>query len=70
MLKILAFIISIFLITIILLKIPEESIGLSSLVTKNNLLVSPNLFQRFLNIGAGIGILIYFLIALKLDFIM
>jgi preprotein translocase subunit SecG len=67
MLKILAFIVNIFLITIIFLKIPKESMGLASFATKSNLLGSPASAQRFLNIGTAVGILIYFVIALQLN---
>lgn len=67
MLKIQVFIMSIFLIAIIFLRIPEENIGLSSFVTKSDLLGSPTSAQRFLNIATGVGILIYFGIAIVLN---
>ena len=67
MLKILAFIVNIFLIAIIFLRIPKENMGLSSFATKSNLLGSPASAQRFLNIGTAVGILIYFVIALQLN---
>ena len=67
MLKILAFIVNIFLIAIIFLKVPKENMGLASFATKSNLLGSPASAQRFLNIGTAAGILIYFLIALQLN---
>lgn len=67
MLKILAFIVNIFLIAIIFLRIPKENMGLASFATKSNLLGSPASAQRLLNIGTAIGILIYFVIALKLN---
>ena len=67
MLKILAFIVNIFLIAIIFLKIPKENMGLASFATKSNLLGSPASAQRFLNIGTAVGILIYFVIALQLN---
>lgn len=67
MLKILAFIVNIFLIAIIFLRIPKENMGLASFATKSNLLGSPASAQRFLNIGTAVGILIYFLIALQLN---
>jgi preprotein translocase subunit SecG len=66
MLKILGFFISIFLIIIIFLKIPQENVGLASFATKTDLLGSPSSAQKSLNIVTGIGILIYFAIAVKL----
>jgi preprotein translocase subunit SecG len=67
MLKQILFIISIFLILIIFLRVPQESVGLSSFATKSNLLGSPSSAQRSLNIITGIAILIYFGIAIKLN---
>jgi len=68
MLKQIWFIISIFLILIIFLRVPQESVGLSSFATKSDLLGSPSSAQRSLNIITGIAILIYFAIAIKLNF--
>ena len=67
MLKLFGFIVSIFLIIIIFLRIPQESVGLSSFATKSNLLGSPSSAQRFLNILTGIGIVIYLGIAIALN---
>ena len=67
MLKLFGFIVSIFLIIIIFLRIPQESVGLASFATKSNLLGSPRSAQRFLNILTGIGIVIYLGIAIKLN---
>jgi preprotein translocase subunit SecG len=67
MLKQIAFIISIFLILIIFLRVPQESVGLSSFATKSDLLGSPSSAQRSLNILTGIAILIYFAIAIKFN---
>lgn len=67
MLKLFGFIVSIFLIIIIFLRIPQESVGLASFATKSNLLGSPRSAQRFLNILTGIGIIIYLGIAIKLN---
>ena len=67
MLKLFVFIVSIFLIIIIFLRIPQESVGLASFATKSNLLGSPRSAQRFLNILTGIGIIIYLGIAIKLN---
>ena len=67
MLKSLGILVSLFLIVIIFLRIPQESVGLASFATKNNLLGSPSSAQRFLNILTGVGILIYFGIAIQLN---
>ena len=69
MLKLIGFIISIVLVILIFLRIPQESVGLSSFAMKSNLLGSPSSAERFLNLLTGIGILIYFGIALKLNLI-
>ena len=55
MLKLLGFIISIFLIGIIFLRIPQENIGLASFATKSDLLGSPSSAQRSLNILTCFG---------------
>jgi preprotein translocase subunit SecG len=67
MFKIIGALISLFLIGIIFLRIPQESVGLASFATKSNLLGSPSSAQRFLNILTAICICIYFGIALKLN---
>jgi len=67
MLNIVAILLSICLITIIFLQIPQENVGLSSFTTKNNLLGSPSSAQRSLNILIGVGVLIYFEIAFQLN---
>lgn len=67
MLKSIGAFISIFLIVIIFLRIPQENVGLASFATKSNLLGSPSSAQRFLNILTIIGILIYFGIAIQLN---
>ena len=69
MLKPLGFIISIFLIGIIFLRIPQENIGLASFATKSDLLGSPSSAQRSLNILTAFGIIIYFGIAVQLNII-
>ena len=68
MLKLFGFFISIFLILIIFLRIPQENVGLASFATKTDLLGSPSSAQRSLNIFTGFGILIFFIIALQLNF--
>lgn len=67
MLKLIIFIISILLIGIIFLRTPQESVGLSSFATKTDILGSPSSAERFLNILTGVGIFIYFSIALTLN---
>lgn len=68
MLKSIGFIVSILLIIIIFLRMPQENVGLSSFATKSDLLGSPSSAERSLNILTAIGILIYLGIALKLNF--
>lgn len=69
MLKPIGFLISIFLIIIIFLRIPQENSGLASFATKSDLLGSPSSAQRSLNILTAFGILIYFGIAVQLNII-
>ena len=69
MLKLIGALISVFLIVIILLRVPQEVMGLASFTTNSNLLGSPSSAQRFLNILTGIGIFIYFGIAIQLNLI-
>jgi preprotein translocase subunit SecG len=67
MLKLFGFIINLFLIIIIFLRIPQESTGLASFATKSDILGSPSSAQRSLNILTAIGILIYLGIAVTLN---
>jgi preprotein translocase subunit SecG len=69
MLKLFGFLVSIFLIIIIFLRIPQENVGLASFATKTDLLGSPSSAQRLLNIFTGFGILLYFAIAIQLNFL-
>ena len=69
MLKLIGSFISLFLIIIIFLRMPQENVGLASFATKSNLLGSPSSAQRFLNILTAFGILIYFGIAIQLNLI-
>ena len=55
---------SIFLITIIVLRIPQENAGLASFATKSTLLGSPSSAQKSLNILTAFGILLYFILAI------
>jgi preprotein translocase subunit SecG len=67
MLKQIWFVVSVFLILIIFLRMPQESIGLSSFANKSDFLGSPSSAQRSLNILTGFGILIYFILALNFN---
>ena len=67
MLKIFGFIVSVFLIIIIFLRIPQENVGLASFATKSDILGSPSSAQRLLNIFTAFGIILYFGIAIKLN---
>ena len=67
MLKPIGFIISILLMVIIFLRVPQENVGLSSFATKSDLLGSPSSAQRSLNILTAFGILIYIGIAIQLN---
>lgn len=68
MLKLVGFFISILLIGIIFLRVPQESVGLSSFATKSDILgSSPSSAERSLNILTAIGILMYFIVAIQLN---
>ena len=58
---------SLFLIFVILIRIPQDSGGLSSFANTSNLLGSPGSAQRFLDILTVSGIVMYFLIAFQLN---
>ena len=64
MLKIFLVLISIFLITIIFLRVPQENVGLASFATKSNLLGSPGSAQKSLNIVTAFAILVYLTLAI------
>jgi preprotein translocase subunit SecG len=67
MLKLISVFISLFLISIIFLRIPQENTGLASFATKSNILGSPSSAQRFLNILTAIGIIVYLIIAIQIN---
>ena len=67
MLNIIGTVISLFLILIILIRIPRESIGLSSFANTSDLLGSPGSAQRFLDILTVSGIIFYVGIAVQLN---
>lgn len=64
MLKIFGFLVSLFLIIIIFLRIPQENVGLASFATKSDILGSPSSAQRSLNIFTAFGIVLYFSVAI------
>jgi protein translocase SecG subunit len=66
-LTIIGAIVSIFLILIIILRIPKENVGLASFANKSNLLGSPSSAERFLNIATMTGIFLYLGIAFQLN---
>jgi preprotein translocase subunit SecG len=68
MIKLFLFLISVFLIVIIFLRIPKESSGLGSFATKSDLLGSPTSAERSLNIFTAFGILIYLILAIQINF--
>ena len=70
MLKAFGFIVSIFLIIIIFLRIPQENVGLASFATKSDILGSPSSAQRSLNFFTGFAIFVYLAIAVRLNFLM
>jgi preprotein translocase subunit SecG len=67
MLKLISIFISLFLIIIIFLRIPQENTGLASFATKSNILGSPSSAQRFLNILTAIAIVAYLTIAIQIN---
>ena len=69
MTKIIAVVISLFLIGIIFLRLPQDNVGLASFGAKTNLLGSPKSTERLLNIITGVGIFLYFVTALQLNFL-
>jgi preprotein translocase subunit SecG len=58
---------SLWLISVILIRVPQDSVGLSSFANTSNLLGSPGSAQRFLDILTVSGIIMYFLIAFQLN---
>jgi len=68
MVRLSEFLVSLFLIIIILLQIPQESIGLSSLAS-NRQFGSSRSFRRFIEILTAVCILVYFRLAFQLNII-
>jgi protein translocase SecG subunit len=67
LLTILGSIVSIFLISIILVRVPKENVGLASFANKSNALGSPSTAERFLNNATMTAIFVYLAIAFQLD---
>lgn len=67
MLKQIWFVLSVFLIFIIFLRMPQETIGLSSFANKSDILGSPTSAQKSLNYITGISVIIYFTLAFLLN---
>ena len=67
MLKLIGYSVSLFLIVIIFLRIPQENVGLASFATKSNLLGSPSSAQKSLNRLTAFGILVYLVVAAILN---
>ena len=67
MLKTFGICISLFLIVIIFLRIPQENVGLASFTTRSSLLGSPRSAHRFLNILTFAGNLVYLGIAFQMN---
>jgi protein translocase SecG subunit len=67
MLTIIWILLSIFLITIIFLRAPQNS-GLASFATKSTILGSPSSAERTLNNVTVVAMILYLLIAIQLNF--
>ena len=67
MFKTLLFVMSLFLILIIFLRMPQENIGLSSFANKSDIFGSPSSTQRTLNYITGLSVVGYLLIAFYLN---
>jgi len=67
MVKTLWFVMSLFLILIIFLRMPQENIGLSSFANKSDIFGSPSSTQRTLNYITGLSVVGYLLIAFYLN---
>ena len=58
------FLLSSFLILLIVLRVPQQNAGLASFATKTNVFGSPASTQKFLNILTSFAILLYFILAI------
>jgi preprotein translocase subunit SecG len=68
MLTLFGTLISTFLIFIILLRVPRDSVGLSSFANSSDLLGSPTSAQRSLDTLTVIAILLYCFVAFQINF--
>lgn len=68
MLKQLWLILSLFLNLIIFLRMPQDTVGLSSFANKSDILGSPSSAQKTLNYITAISVFIYILLALVFNF--
>ena len=59
---------SFFLILIIFLRMPQETVGLSSFANKSDILGSPTSTQKTLNIITGLSTILYVFFIFKLNF--
>lgn len=64
MLKQLWLVLSLFLVFIIFLRMPQDTIGLSSFANKSDILGSPGSTQKSLNYITAVGVFVYFILAL------
>lgn len=67
MLKLFGIVLSLFLIFIIFVRTPDDSAGLSSFEAKTDLLGSPRSARRFLDFLTTAGVILYLIIAFKLN---
>ncbi len=67
MLKLIGVFTSLFLTIIIVLRSPQNDVGLASFASNSNLLGSPRSARRFLNVLTAIGIFIFLGVAIQLN---
>lgn len=67
MLKILGFITRVFLIFVIFIRVPEDSAGLAGFSSKTGFLGSPRSARRLIDLATAAAIIVYLIIALKLN---
>ena len=67
MLKFLWVVISILLIIFIFLRVPKDTVGLSSFATKSTLLGLPSSSEQFLNYLVGLGVIGYLILTFYLN---
>ena len=67
MLVVLWTVLSLFLIILVFLRVPKDTVGLSSFATKRNVLGSPSSSERTLNYLIGLGVISYLFITFYLN---